>query len=203
MTDYNHSLMCSYSNNYSYNEEELKELESENASLDYIYFPLKVFNSLKSDNVYTIKDLMSKSESELFRISGLGRKGVDSIKEEFNKINKAIDTDYYIGKRKQTKQTNRKDSMTLKTHHIDYKFNEGKIMQEIEQYVDKTYTSHYAQDVTRQATETIIDQGHGTGFCMGNILKYAQRYGKKDGHNKNDLLKVIHYAIIQLSQDHY
>ncbi len=93
--------------------------------------------------------------------------------------------------------------MTLKTHHIDYKFNEGQIMKEIEQYVDKTYTSHYAQDVTRQATATIIDQGHGTGFCMGNILKYAQRYGKKDGHNKNDLLKVIHYAIIQLSQDHY
>ena len=59
--------------------------------------------------------------------------------------------------------------MTLKTHHIDYKFNEGQIMQEIEQYVDKTYTSHYAQDVTKQATETIIDQGHGTGFCMGNI----------------------------------
>ena len=105
MTDYNHSLMCSYSNNYSYNEEELKELESENASLDYIYFPLKVFNSLKSDNVYTIKDLMSKSESELFRISGLGRKGVDSIKEEFNKINKTIDTDYYIGKNKQIERT--------------------------------------------------------------------------------------------------
>jgi hypothetical protein len=54
-----------------------------------------------------------------------------------------------------------------------------------------------------QLTIKSIDQGHGTGFCMGNILKYAQRYGKKDGHNKNDLLKVIHYAIIQLSQDHY
>jgi hypothetical protein len=38
---------------------------------------------------------------------------------------------------------------------------------------------------------------------MGNILKYAQRYGKKEGRNKDDLLKVIHYAIIQLSQDHY
>ena len=38
---------------------------------------------------------------------------------------------------------------------------------------------------------------------MGNILKYAQRYGKKEGRNKNDLMKVIHYAIIQLSQDHY
>ena len=77
------------------------------------------------------------------------------------------------------------------------------IIKELKQYVDKTYESHYANGVKRQATEIIIDQGHGTGFCMGNILKYAQRYGKKEGHNKNDLLKVIHYAIIQLSQDHY
>jgi hypothetical protein len=38
---------------------------------------------------------------------------------------------------------------------------------------------------------------------MGNIMKYAQRYGKKEGHNKADLMKVIHYAMIQLSQDHY
>ena len=62
---------------------------------------------------------------------------------------------------------------------------------------------HYAQTKNYQATEIIIDQGHGTGFCMGNILKYAQRYGKKEGRNKNDLMKVINYAIIQLSQDHY
>ena len=85
----------------------------------------------------------------------------------------------------------------------EYKFNEGQIIKELKQYVDKTYESHYANGVKRQATEIIIDQGHGTGFCMGNILKYAQRYGKKEGKNKNDLLKVIHYAIIQLSQDHH
>ena len=85
----------------------------------------------------------------------------------------------------------------------EYNFNEGQIIKELKQYVDKTYESHYANGVKRQATEIIIDQGHGTGFCMGNILKYAQRYGKKEGRNKNDLLKVIHYAIIQLSQDHY
>ena len=29
-------------------------------------------------------------------------------------------------------------------------------------------------------------------------MKYAQRYGKKDGYNKRDLLKVIHYGIIAL-----
>ena len=86
---------------------------------------------------------------------------------------------------------------------IDYKFSENQILNDIKTYIDKTYDSHYANGVKRQATEIIIDQGHGTGFCMGNILKYAQRYGKKEGKNKNDLLKVIHYAIIQLSQDHY
>ena len=85
---------------------------------------------------------------------------------------------------------------------IDYKFKEGEILKDIIEYIDNTYDSHYAKTV-KQATEIIIDQGHGTGFCMGNILKYAQRYGKKEGRNKNDLLKVIHYAIIQLSQDHY
>ena len=44
----------------------------------------------------------------------------------------------------------------------------------------------------------IIDAGHGTGFCVGNIMKYAKRYGKKDGYNRKDLMKIIHYAMIQL-----
>ena len=86
---------------------------------------------------------------------------------------------------------------------IDFKFNEDLILADIQEYVEATYGSHYAQTKNYQATEIIIDQGHGTGFCMGNILKYAQRYGKKEGHNKADLMKVIHYAIIQLSTDHY
>jgi hypothetical protein len=193
MIDYNHSLMCSYRNNYSYSEEELKELESENASLQHIYFPIRVFNLLKGNNVYTINDLMSKSESDLFRIDGIGRKAVNSIKEEFNKINKAIKTDYYIGKRKE-KNRNVKEVP-------DYKFNEDKFLKDIKAYIDETYTSHYAKS-EKQATEHIVDQGHGTGFCMGNILKYAQRYGKKDGYNKKDLLKIVHYAIIQMSIHH-
>ena len=86
---------------------------------------------------------------------------------------------------------------------IEYKFKENVIVNDVMDYINKTYDSHYAQTKNYQATEIIIDQGHGTGFCMGNILKYAQRYGKKEGRNKNDLLKVIHYAVIQLSQDHY
>jgi hypothetical protein len=44
----------------------------------------------------------------------------------------------------------------------------------------------------------VIDAGHGVGFCVGNIIKYAQRYGKKGGYNRKDLMKIIHYAIFLL-----
>ena len=91
----------------------------------------------------------------------------------------------------------------IRTHESkNYKFSENEILFDVQSYIDDTYFSHYAKE-PKQATELIIENGLGDGFCIGNILKYAQRYGKKDGHNKNDLMKVIHYAIIQLSQDHY
>ena len=72
------------------------------------------------------------------------------------------------------------------------------MLEELKDYIDKTYSEHYSQNKF-QATEFIIDSGHGLGFCIGNVVKYAQRYGKKDGYNRKDLLKVIHYAIIALS----
>ena len=78
-----------------------------------------------------------------------------------------------------------------------YKFDEDKILKEIKKHIDKTYQGHYNQNKF-QATEFIIDSGHGEGFCIGNILKYAQRYEKKNGKNRADLLKVIHYAIIAM-----
>ena len=78
-----------------------------------------------------------------------------------------------------------------------YKFDEDKSIQEIKEYIDKTYDLHYSKG-KYQATEMIIDSGHGEGFCIGNILKYAQRYGKRNGKNRADLLKVIHYGIIAL-----
>ena len=78
-----------------------------------------------------------------------------------------------------------------------YKFNEGALCEELRSYIDGTYHEHYSKSKF-QATEFIMDGGHGEGFCVGNILKYAQRYGKKDGYNRKDLLKVLHYAIMAL-----
>ena len=81
---------------------------------------------------------------------------------------------------------------------IDYKFKEEEILKDVKDYIDSTYDQHYASGKI-QSTEFIIDAGHGLGFAIGNIIKYTQRYGKKGGYNKKDLLKVIHYAIISLS----
>ena len=80
---------------------------------------------------------------------------------------------------------------------IEYKYNEGDLIDELKKYIDQTYSEHYSKDKF-QATEFIIDSGHGEGFCIGNIMKYAQRYGKKNGFCRNDLLKVLHYGIIAL-----
>jgi len=82
---------------------------------------------------------------------------------------------------------------------IDYKFNEAKLIEEFKEYVDATYGQHYAKDKF-QATEFIIDGGHGAGFCIGNVMKYAQRYGKKGSRDdaRKDLMKVLHYALIGL-----
>lgn len=81
--------------------------------------------------------------------------------------------------------------------NIDYKYNEGELIAELKEYIDATYGEHYSLNKF-QATEFIIDAGHGDGFCIGNVMKYAQRYGKKDGYNRKDLLKVLHYALIEL-----
>ena len=85
----------------------------------------------------------------------------------------------------------------LKLKRIEYKYNENKALVELEKYINSTYDEHYSKNKF-QATEFIIDSGHGEGFCIGKIMKYVQRYGKKNGKDRRDLLKVIHYGIIAL-----
>jgi hypothetical protein len=82
---------------------------------------------------------------------------------------------------------------------IEYKFNEKGLLDEMQDYIDSTYNQHYAKNKF-QATEFIFDSGHAEGFCIGNILKYAQRYGKKGDREqgRKDLQKVIHYAIMAI-----
>ena len=80
---------------------------------------------------------------------------------------------------------------------VPYKFHEGELLEEIKAYIDATYSQHYSR-TKFQASEFIFDGGHGVGMNVGCIMKYAQRYGKKDGYNRKDIMKIIHYAILLL-----
>ena len=80
---------------------------------------------------------------------------------------------------------------------IEYKYKEDEILLQVADYINGTYSQHYAMDKI-EASEFIMDAGHGEGFFIGNILKYAQRYGKKGSYTdaRKDLMKVIHYAMM-------
>ena len=98
-------------------------------------------------------------------------------------------------------------TMSEPTNHL-WKYNEDKILKEVEDYVTGTYHGHYCGDQDGYADIQTIDlmaaKKLATGFCQANILKYGSRYGDKDGRNKRDLLKVIHYAMLLLHFDgHY
>ena len=91
--------------------------------------------------------------------------------------------------------------MWNKKDKVEYKFSELQNLAELRDYIDSTYKSHYSKNKF-QSTEFISDCGHGIGFAIGNILKYAQRYGKKGTPEdaRRDLMKVLHYAMIALHE---
>ena len=98
-------------------------------------------------------------------------------------------------------------TMTENKNHL-WKYNEDKILKDVENYVTSTYHGHYCGDSDGYADIQTIDlmaaKKLAAGFCQANILKYGSRYGDKDGRNKRDLMKVIHYAMLLLHFDgHY
>ncbi len=78
-----------------------------------------------------------------------------------------------------------------------WKYSEGKILREVEQYLSSTYSGHYVGEESKVQTLDLIDSiGDAEAFCRSNAIKYLSRFGKKDGKNAKDLLKVIHYAML-------
>ena len=77
------------------------------------------------------------------------------------------------------------------------KYNEKEILNEISDYISNTYSAHYSQNDGVQTLDLIDAIGDAEAFCRSNILKYASRYDKK-GTAKNDIFKVVHYAVLLL-----
>jgi len=80
---------------------------------------------------------------------------------------------------------------------IRFNFNEDKYCKELMEYIISTYEGYYNAGGA-QPIDIIMAKKHGLGFCMANTLKYAGRYGEKDGHNRKDLIKLLHYGILAL-----
>ena len=88
------------------------------------------------------------------------------------------------------------------------KYHEKEILKDIEEYVSRTYNGHYTGTKHEyrnvQTIDLMASRDLASDFCQANILKYGSRYGSKEGRNKGDLLKVIHYAMLLLHFDeHY
>ena len=88
------------------------------------------------------------------------------------------------------------------------KYHEKEILKDVEDYVSRTYNGHYTGTKHEyrnvQTIDLMASRDLASDFCQANILKYGSRYGSKDGRNKKDLLKVIHYAMLLLHFDeHY
>jgi len=103
-----------------------------------------------------------------------------------------------------------------RSHHFNYepqrnhqyKYHEEQILKDIEEYVSSTYQGHYTGSKHEfrkvQTIDLMASKDLAAAFCQANILKYGSRYGNKDGKNKKDLLKVIHYAMLLAHFDgHY
>jgi hypothetical protein len=85
---------------------------------------------------------------------------------------------------------------------INYKFEEERLLKELTDYIDATYKGHYSKDGKIQTTDFIMSQFEdGSDFLRGNAIKYLARYGLKEGKNKKDLFKTIHYCLLLMYYD--
>lgn len=86
-------------------------------------------------------------------------------------------------------------TLTVPKPNSPCKYNEEKILKEVEEYILGTYRAHYTSDNGIQTLDLIESCGDAAAFCRSNILKYASRYDKK-GSAKMDVKKIIHYAVL-------
>jgi len=90
------------------------------------------------------------------------------------------------------------------TDGIQYKYAEDKILADLKKHLDATYSEHYmTENQSIECFDAWIALGDSTPTFRNTALKYLWRYGKKNGNNKKDLMKALHYIFMCLYVDHY
>ena len=78
--------------------------------------------------------------------------------------------------------------------------NEDKIMNEVRDYIEATYSQHYATDNNIQVTDIWESMGMAKEAYRTNMVKYIIRAGNKENQERKDIMKIIHYAILYLNE---
>ncbi len=78
-------------------------------------------------------------------------------------------------------------------------YNYEKALEDVKDHIDRFRSSNYyaslggTEVIDLLRTEQLLE-----GFCIGNVLKYVTRLGKKEVQKNTDIMKAFHYLVILL-----
>lgn len=76
------------------------------------------------------------------------------------------------------------------------------LMQDIEEYIQGTFAQHYMNEDQLQTIDAWNASGSFVTTSRDMARKYLDRYGKKDGNNPKDLLKIFHFVLMMYFKNH-
>lgn len=79
-----------------------------------------------------------------------------------------------------------------------YKYDEDKTLSELTEYLNGTYDQHYVGNKEIQTVDFWESLGSLETTARDTAIKYLARFGKKNGKNRKDLLKAMHYIILMM-----
>ena len=141
--------------------------------------------------------------------------------EEKYKNEWGSDDDPYKDKNRYTTGIPIEGSGTIKIHPVDgysleedddyhpekevnWKYCEDMILNDFREYLAKTYTEHYKSKTDKiECFDAWIALGDSGPTFRNTAIKYLWRYGEKDGKNKKDVMKALHYVLMLMYVEHY
>ncbi len=78
-------------------------------------------------------------------------------------------------------------------------YNYEKVLDDVKGHVDRFRKSNYYASLGgTEVIDLLRSEQLLEGFCIGNIVKYVTRLGKKDVEKNPDIMKAFHYLILLL-----
>jgi len=82
-----------------------------------------------------------------------------------------------------------------------WKYDEYDSIEEVLEFIKSTYSAHYSDNQDTQVIDMWEAQGSLGTTARDTAQKYLVRYGRKNGYDRDDLLKAIHYIVLMMYVD--